>query len=1322
MKRVFWILITPTIVIALLWLAIDLWIQPEVERWVLHKIETVSESKSPVRIRAEKFSFKLFKPSVTLSKIEVQGQGELKDLVEKIEIERVRVFIDYFDLIAGRLNISAIAVTSPIVHLNLDPILKDRRPPQKLPIDALFDQLEGLPLDRVFLRNIQVSLRAPSRNWSVIVDGGELALTNKEKNINAKANLPEIVLNLEKTGSFNAAIDSHLFLNRKSLKIVQLSVQHGESEISARGEITPIANVMIKPAGLLAVTTRLNLQDANTELAKFFPNKKIPSVSGALRSEVEARLNGLDRVTAKASFQSNNFVFDKFELGDARIEGEFKDNTISFSEIHVSHPAGDATIKKSKLFLSKDLSFSAEVATDNLDLYKLFKSLNLANIPVGVDISARLPCSGKIRPSFELSCSQGEIHGKNLWVHTGIGPKETSILDLESLSARGSVHVTMDSVSYTAALHVGDSVGQSEGVIDYHKGFKINFSTKSLDFKNVKNLAHLQFVGQAGIEGQTSGNASTAQFAMKVNARNFVFERFHLGNLISDLSFKKSVLYFQNLAGSIGKSQYLGDLDVDLHHMTLDGEFSAPSTDLNDIAFVFDNIYRFPFAVRGTGALKARVSGPLSLWKMNYRLDSAFQNVSIGSENFNTLDVNFSGLDGNLQIEKALLKKNQSTLQLRGGISSQQVFDIQADAKNWKLEESDTISSINSNIVGNLNFAAQFQDSVYAPVIKLNGSITDTYFEDHEIPNSNFAVTLNTQSLNTQLSLFGNRVTALINYPFSKNTTPLVLKVNTTDWNYSNLLGLIGGASLANDYDSKLTAKIDLTSPSGELFKASGAVNIDHFSLQRGELGFTNKEPIEILADHGRVSFRNFHLEGPGNYLQIKGDNFTAENLNVNLNSRANLHLLHIFLPFLEDLGGQVQFSTTVSGSVMKPQILGNLTSRNAFIKIKGLPHPIERLSLDAAFSQSKVLINGIQGQIAGGNLTGEGGILINGIRDLPTSIRLGLDNVTMNVPDRVRSTGSADLLFSGNWFPFTLSGTYRIQNAFIDKEFTEDSGGVTGVRQSYYLPKGIKEGNFQPLVLDIQLTMERNIVVKNSLIDGSVNGQLQVKGTPDNPILLGRINLDRKSKLIFKDKIFEIQNGLIEFNDPNEINPNLYINALSRINDYDITLLTQGSAKNLIIRLTSVPPLPEQDIISLIALGVTSSAMDQNIQSRQQAEQLGVEIGGAVLAKPISKQLENVTGFNFQVTSEYDSIRNITVPKVTLSRYLSDKVKVSGGRPVRESQSYDIKLEYLFNNNLTAIGSFENRGIEEEPSLQGSQQEAQSIFGLDLEFKWEFK
>ncbi len=282
----------------------------------------------------------------------------------------------------------------------------------------------------------------------------------------------------------------------------------------------------------------------------------------------------------------------------------------------------------------------------------------------------------------------------------------------------------------------------------------------------------------------------------------------------------------------------------------------------------------------------------------------------------------------------------------------------------------------------------------------------------------------------------------------------------------------------------------------------------------------------------------------------------------------------------------------------------------------------------------------------------------------------------------------------------------------------------MAGVRQSFYLPKVIREGHFEPILLDLQLVMDRNIMVKNSLIDGSVSGQVQVKGAPGSPILLGKINVDRKSKLIFKDKIFDVQNGLIEFNDPNEMNPNLYITAQSRIGDYEITLLAQGTSKNLVIRLSSLPPLPEQEIISLIALGVIStSPLDKNVQSsRDKAEQLGVEIGGSVIAKPINKQLESTLGLNLQVTSQYDSTRNISVPKVTLSRRISDRVKVSGSRPVRDSQSYDFKLEYQINSNYTAIGSYENRGIEETSTVQTLQPETQSILGLDIEFKREFK
>ncbi|AHZ85003.1 translocation/assembly module TamB [Bdellovibrio bacteriovorus] len=1322
MRRAFWILLTPLACFLVLWAVGSTYIAPKLETWALNKIQSYSDENLPVSIRAKKLSLRFLRPSAAIEGIEIRGKGELADSLPLIEIGSVRAFVDVFHLMGGRLTLSAVVAESPRAQINIDPFLKDDSPAKELPMDEIFAILEKLPLQRVFLQNILLNVSSKQLKLNVDVESGDLLLTNMGKNLTAKANIPSLQVKLGGIGDFAGSLDTHLYLTRQSLKIIQLGVRLGESEILTRGELTHFSKIAIKPSGVLDLSAKVNLTDIYNEVKRLRPDIKLPVINGELVTEMDARFNGLEDVKASADINTRSVTLGKLELGDARVQGEYQNGVISLSEMQVNHPAGEATLTKSQLELDGNYGFKSLITVHSLDLYKLFQSLDLANIPVGIGLEGELPCEGRIRPTFQVTCTNASISGKDLWVKTDLKPNTKPLVNIDSMKAKGQFQVTTQSVTYAALLNVGSSQGTTDGVIDFNKGFKINFKTDKLDLKNIRNLANLKMIGAASISGSTSGDSNAAIFDMKLNARNFIFEDFALGNLIADLKYRKGHLIFEDIAGAINKTQYLGDLNVNLNNETLSGDFSVPTADIADVAQVFEPIYKLPIQVQGVGAAKAHVEGPLNFWKLNYKIESAFKKVFIGLESFDSLQFNASANQGNIKADKVVLQRANSTVTLQGGISSDKIMNLYADGKNWRLEESDIISKINSNITGNLNFAAELKESVTQPQILLKGAITDTLFEDQEIPNSNLILKISRQSVAGQMTLFGNKVKADFQVPIASSRTPLVMKVTTNNWNYSTLLGLIGGANLANEYDSALTSTVDLRSDSGELFKATGKVHIDAFTLKRGPLSFANNGPIDITMDHGVASIRNFTLQGPNNLIQIRGTNFTAENLNVGVTANADLRLLQIFTPFLEDMGGPIHVSTNVSGSVMKPEILGNANAKDTFVKIKGFPHPLEKVSAEVVFSQSRILINSINGQIAGGTLTGDGGIQINGIKDIPTTIRARLEGVTFNVPDKVRSSGSADLLFSGRWFPFTLSGTYHVTSAMVEKEFTEDGGGVTGVRQSLYLPKLLREGQFEAILLDLQILLSRNIVIKNSLIDGSVTGQLQVKGPPTNPVLLGKISMERRSKIIFKDKVFDVQSGVIDFNDPDEINPNLYISAASRINEYDITLLAQGPSKNPTILLNSVPPLSEQDIISLIALGVTSSAMDQNLQSRQQAEQLGVEIGGAVLAKPINKQLESTLGLNLAVTSQYDSTRNISVPKITLSRRLSEKMKVSGSRPVGDTQSYDIKLEYILNSNFTAIGSFETRGTEENTNVQSTQQESQSIFGLDLEFKREFK
>jgi translocation and assembly module TamB len=236
--------------------------------------------------------------------------------------------------------------------------------------------------------------------------------------------------------------------------------------------------------------------------------------------------------------------------------------------------------------------------------------------------------------------------------------------------------------------------------------------------------------------------------------------------------------------------------------------------------------------------------------------------------------------------------------------------------------------------------------------------------------------------------------------------------------------------------------------------------------------------------------------------------------------------------------------------------------------------------------------------------------------------------------------------------------------------------------------------------------------------MDGYVTGSLQLKGPPGNSILLGKLEVEKGAKLYFKDKIFELQTGLVNFANQNEVNPDLYITAASRVNDYDINLLLQGPAKTSAIKMTSVPPLAENEIISLLALGVTSSKLDQNIQSKDQAAQTGYEIGAVVLSRTgLNKNLKNKLGVDFQLVPHFDSTKNTSVLKATISKQVTEKIQASAA--MGNDSTSEVKLQYLFNKNLSTVGSWEGKEAE---SIRTNEKQNQSVFGLDLEFKKEFR
>jgi translocation and assembly module TamB len=1323
-KRVLRILAPPLIILCLIAAGLKFWAIPAAEIWALENLKSYSDQNLPVRIEAQNIKISLLKTSVSVEKITLTGKNDLEKVIGPSTIESLKVSLDFFQLLTGRLQISALLFDSPKVQAHLDPLLKDDRKQEPLPLNQLFELAEKIPVERVYLQNVALMLDSEKLKIKAAVDAGDLLLTNHQNSIAGRMDVPHLALTLPSGGTVQARMDFSGVLGRDYLKILRAGARYGRSEIIVQGDFTKFANVAIHPIGHIEASADLRFEEILQQLRPLLPEAKLPQIRGSALGKLDVKINGKHNITGTADVDTKEVAMNQFSLGNASLHGVFKDDTVTLSEVEINHPAGRAHLSRTTLNLDKEFSFKSEAKVTSLDLQKLFISLNLKDIPVWMQLQGDLPCRGQIKPEFKLNC-EGSISAENILVTSDHKNQKAVIVEVPKLSAKGHTEITANQVTYEADLQLGSNIGKTSGVVDFAKGFEVSFSSPKLDFANLKNLGNLKFHGAGSLEGSTKGDSQAATFNMNLKMQDFIFEDYFLGHLNTALNYKQGHLFLNDIVGTLPKSRYQGHIDVNFHEPSIAGAITAPTLEMSDLVSIFEKHYSFPLDVAATGSAEMKFSGPLNFWKMSYQLDSRFKGGKIAGEGFDDLNFSVNADRGLVEIRNASLKKSTGVVTANGGIDRDQDMNIKIEGRNFRLDESDFITNISSNIFGILNFTSQVRGKVTEPDFGMRGSVTETVLDEQEIPSSFFDFRVKKNLMEGNANLFGHRIQADWLIPF--NNSPMRLRVKTVDWNYAAILGILGGTAFQNEYDSNLTADIDLRSESGQWQKVSGLVQIKNLFLKRGPLSFRNPDPIQIKLDNGKVKIQNFALEGPQNSLRIKGQDFSFDNLNLNVVANVELRLFHMFFPFLEDLGGTVQTSTTITGSVFKPQILGSLNTENSFLKIRGLPHPIERIHAEVNFSQKQVLLNSIRGQMAGGIVTADGNIVLEDYHNIPTSIRLALDGVSLNIPDRVHTRGSAELLLSGNWFPFLLSGTYRIRSGVFEREFTDSGaapGAATVARQSVYLPKILRQSAFEPLTLDIQLLFEKSFLVKNSMIDGSVQGNLQVKGSISNPILLGRLQTDKNTKLTFKDKSFDIQTGTVTFNNPNEINPEIYISAESRVSDYDVMILAQGPAKNLRnIRMTSVPPLPEPDIISLLALGVTSTHMDQNVQTKDQAAQTGYELGFVIFAQPLNKQLQDRLGLNVRFSSSFDSTRNVNVPKLTLSRKISNKVNASASRTLgSEVNDVDVKLQYVINQNVSAIGSYENTQTLQGQGLTNAIRNKENVFGLDLEFKREFK
>ncbi len=303
------------------------------------------------------------------------------------------------------------------------------------------------------------------------------------------------------------------------------------------------------------------------------------------------------------------------------------------------------------------------------------------------------------------------------------------------------------------------------------------------------------------------------------------------------------------------------------------------------------------------------------------------------------------------------------------------------------------------------------------------------------------------------------------------------------------------------------------------------------------------------------------------------------------------------------DVRGPVSLVADINGVLGDPRITGTLRSAGARVESTLLGAVIEDVALDSRFTGSRLELTRFSGKVgSGGTIRGTGGIDLSYERAFPMDIRLLVKNAQLLNRDDFSGTGSGRIRIATDEYGGVVSGklvvdraTFRIGKAAVAEVpvllVTERNTRTLGRPSIVYLPP-------TRWLLNLEVTGERRLFVSGMGIESEWSADLKVKGGATTPELIGRVTLVR-GDYDFAGKRFALTKGDLRFAGGYPPDPLIDITAESTTSGFTAQLAISGTAGRPNIRFSSVPALPEDEVLSRVLFGasVTNLSAPEAVQ-----------------------------------------------------------------------------------------------------------------------------
>jgi translocation and assembly module TamB len=490
--------------------------------------------------------------------------------------------------------------------------------------------------------------------------------------------------------------------------------------------------------------------------------------------------------------------------------------------------------------------------------------------------------------------------------------------------------------------------------------------------------------------------------------------------------------------------------------------------------------------------------------------------------------------------------------------------------------------------------------------------------------------------------------------------------------------------------DSALAGTITLDGPLAHPDQFRGDARLDQLALTVTGVPLVSEGGLHATLDHAQLRLDPLHITGAETDLHAQGTLSLKDKQQLDFAARGAINL-KVAETLDRDLtaSGDATFQVEAHGPLMNPNLQGRIDFHNAALSLEDIPNGLSQLNGTLEFNQNRLEVRSLTAMTGGGQLTLGGYLAYQ--HGLYADITATGNGIRIRYPEGVSSLADAQLHLQGVQNNLLLSGDVLITRFSISPDLDIAALAQQTIAVETIAPLDSPSNHVR---LDIHITSSPQLNFQNAYAKLAGNVDLHLRGTLAAPSLLGRISITQGSAILAGNR-YDLQRGDINFTNPVRIQPSIDLNATARVSDYDITLGFHGTPQHMNITYRSDPPLPEADVVALLALGRTGSQQRLYMQQQQAiANPTDALLGGALNAT-VSSRVQRLFGAgSVKVDPNYLGALGNSTSRIIVEEQLGRNLTLTYATNVNTTSQQLIQAEIAINRHLSLQVARDESGV----------------------------